>query len=252
MTSKRTRETVFRNAFSGVLAVALLGGCSGAGYLVTAGVQSSEVEASTSSKSDKAIARAEKNVARNPQDAALRSALGEAYFRAGRFESAATTFADAMELGDRNPRTALSLALARIGSGDNRQAVALLDEWRDSIPAGDLGLALALAGETNRGVSILSEQLRAGDASAKLRQNLAYAYALDGRWSEARIMAAQDVPADKLDDRIATWAKSGKPEDYQVRVAALLGVPVASDSGQPEYLALGGKPADAPAVAATS
>ena len=143
-----------------------------------------------------------------------------------------------MRLGDNSPRTALSLALAKIGAGRGREAVAILDDWRDGIPAGDLGLALALAGEGGRGVAILTDAVRAGDNSAKLRQNLAYAYALDGRWREARTMMEQDVPADLIDRRIGEWAMQGKSEDYQKRVAGLLGAPVRSDPGLPQQLAL--------------
>jgi Flp pilus assembly protein TadD len=250
MTSKRSRNAVLCNAVSGALAFALLGGCSGATYLVKAGTEASPAHAASKKQTSRAIRKAEKQVAKSPQNAAARVALADAYFQSGRFESAVATYSDAIALGESNPRVALSLALAHIGSGDNGKAVAQLDQWRDSIPAGDYGLALALAGQTNRGVSILSEELRAGNSSAKLRQNLAYAYALDGRWREARVMASQDVPADKLDDRISTWASMGKPEDYRQRVAGLLGVPVVSDAGQPAYLALADKPVDTPAVAA--
>jgi hypothetical protein len=144
-----------------------------------------------------------------------------------------------MRLGDNSPRTALSLALAKVGAGHGREAVAILDDWRDSIPASDLGLALALAGETTRGVAILTDALRAGQSTPKLRQNLAYAYALDGRWREARTMMEQDIPADQVDRRISEWAMQGRPEDAQKRVANLLGAPVRSDPGLPQALALG-------------
>jgi hypothetical protein len=75
-----------------------------------------------------------------------------------------------------------------------------------------------------------------------VRQNLAYAYALDGRWAEAKIMMTQDVPGDQLNARLTQWAASGQPALYQQRVAALLGAPVRADSGQPTSLALNGAP----------
>jgi hypothetical protein len=71
-----------------------------------------------------------------------------------------------------------------------------------------------------------------------MRQNLAYAFALDGRWREARLMASQDVPANQLDGRISDWAHKAKPEDGRQRVAGLVGAPVRSDSGMPSQLAL--------------
>lgn len=192
-------------------------------------------------KFEKAIELAEAAVAANPRDPSYRTLLGQAYFKAGRFDSAATTYNDAMKLGDNSSRTALGLALANVAIGRNREAVAILDDWRDAIPGSDLGLALALAGETSRGVAIMADALRAGDTSAKLRQNLAYAYALDGHWREARVMAAQDLPADQLDKRLSDWAANAQPEASKARIAALIRAPLRDDPGQPRMLALGGE-----------
>jgi len=235
MTRIRQHTGMVRLALGSALAAAMLAGCAGAGHIA----RSDSGAARLSTKGvGKAVARAEAAAARKPDVAALRVALGHAYLDAGRFESAADAFADAMTLGDASGATALSLALAQVASGDQGSAVATLDQWREAIPAGDFGLALALAGETSRGVAILADALRAGEDTPKLRQNLAYAYALDGRWREARLMAAQDVPADQLDQRISSWAVQGKPEDYRQRVASLLAVPLRTDEGQPEALAL--------------
>jgi len=178
-------------------------------------------------------------VAKAPHDAALRAALGHAYLRGGRFESAAAALGDAQTLGDSSSRTALSLALADIAIGHSRDAVALLDGAHDQLPVTDFGLALALAGETGRGVAVLADALRAGGATQTLRQNLAYAYALDGRWSEARTLAMLDLPGDKVDARLTQWAATARPEAYRARVAALLGAPVRDDGGMPTTLALG-------------
>lgn len=188
--------------------------------------------------SGKAIANAEAAVLAEPRNAAYRAVLGAAYLDAGRFQSAATSFDDAMKLGDTSGRTALGYALAAIGAGNHPQAAAVLEDWRDDIPAADLGLALALAGQADRGVHVLGNALRSGDNTPKLRQNLAYAYALQGNWKAARIMAAEDVAPGELDKRISDWAQVTKPEDYQQRVAGLLNVPVRADSGQPVQLAL--------------
>lgn len=191
---------------------------------------------------DKAIALSEALVAGAPREPAYRALLGHAYLKAGRFESAVSSFNDAMKLGDNSSRTALGLALSNIAAGKPRDAVAILDDWRDAIPAADLGLALALSGETSRGVAILADTLRGGDASAKVRQNLAYAYALDGRWRDARIMAAMDVPADQLDARLGAWAERAKPEDARLRIAGLINAPLRGDPGQPTALALADNP----------
>jgi Flp pilus assembly protein TadD len=232
---------------AGALAVALVASTGFSGSVVakpSPDRTAAEAESALKKgKIDKAIALAEEVVAANPREASYRTLLGHAYMKAGRFDSAATTFDDAMKLGDNSARTALAMSLARIAQGRNREAVALLDDWRDAIPASDLGLALALAGETGRGVAILADALRSGDESAKTRQNLAYAYALDGRWREARVMAEQDVPADQVDKRISDWASRAKPEDNALRVAGLLNAPLRADPGQPRALALNADPA---------
>ncbi len=225
------------------LAVSLLGGCASGGMVSRANSADNARVALSKGQPAKAIASSEAAVAASPRDAALRVLLGQSYFKSGRFQSAATTFDDAMKLGDNSARTALSLALANIGAGNQQGALAVLDDWRGEIPASDLGLALALAGEPERGVAILADALRGGDNSPKVRQNLAYAYALAGRWREARVMASQDVPADQIDKRITEWAATIQPEQYQQRVATLIGAPVRGDPGQPTALALANNPA---------
>ncbi len=243
MKSDRIRRNILPLGLAGVMAVAIMAGTGFSASSVVAKPAPDRVAADVQKAisrgdTEKAISMAEALVAANPREARYRALLGQAYLRAGRFESAAQALDDAMKLGDNSSRTALSLALAHIGAGNNRQAVAILDDWRDAIPAADLGLAYALAGETNRGVAILSDRLRGGENTPKLRQNLAYAFALDGRWREARMMAAQDVPADQLDGRISNWATQTRPEDGRLRVAGMIGVPVRSDSGMPARLAL--------------
>jgi hypothetical protein len=148
-----------------------------------------------------------------------------------------------MKLGDNSPRTALSLALALTGAGKHAEAAALLNDWERDIATADVGLALALAGQPERGIHLMGNAIRNGENTPKMRQNLAYAYALAGRWREARLMAEQDVPAGEVSDRIAEWAVMAQPEAWQVRVAALLDVPTGvSDAGQPAQLALANSP----------
>ncbi len=225
------------------LAIGLLAGCAGSGMAVRANSADAARVALDKGKAKDAVSHAEAAVAATPRDASLRVLLGQAYFKAGRFASAAATFDDAMKLGDNSARTALSLTLARIGAGDQQGALALLEDWRGEIPASDLGLALSLAGQPDRGVAVLSDALRGGENTPKVRQNLAYSYALAGRWREARVMATQDVPADQIDQRISDWAQNIQPEQYQQRIAALLETPVRSDPGQPAMLALANNPA---------
>jgi Flp pilus assembly protein TadD len=195
-------------------------------------------------KIEKAIRFAEEAVLADPRNPGYRALLGAAYLEAGRFQSAATSFGDALDLGDSDPRTVLSFALAKVATGDPRGAVVVLDNYAADIDAADLGLALALAGQPERGVGVLVNAVRGSDqATPKMRQNLAYAYALAGNWRAARVMAAEDVPADQLEARLAHWAAMSAPEMTQQRVAALLDVTPRADAGQPERLALANFPA---------
>ena len=267
MQTSNFRRSILPLGLAGAIALAM---AAGAGFSSGAVAKSSTDKAAAEaqkalSKGDtaKAIGLAEGLVAANPKNASYRAILGQAYLRSGRFESAATTFNDAMKLGDNSSRTALSLALSDVGAGRKGEAVAILNDWRDAIPAADLGLAYALAGDSGRGVAILSDALRGGDNSPKVRQNLAYAFALDGRWREARLMASQDIPPEQLDGRISGWVMQSRPEDSKLRVASLLHVPMVADGGQPSALALnasgdqeqlaaetGAAKTDAPVVAA--
>ena len=160
---------------STALASLALGGCA------TSAAPRADISASKAQqalqkgRTSQAISHAEAAVLAEPHNAAYRAMLGAAYMEEGRFQSAATSFQDALTLGDTAPKTALSLALAQVAAGDSRGAVATLDRWQDGIDPADLGLAFALAGETRRGVEILGAQLRGGNNTAKVRQNLAWA-----------------------------------------------------------------------------
>lgn len=241
-------------AISSAMAAAMLAGCTTAGGPLA--MASASKAAPAGDVQAQAVLLAEAAVMADPRDPAARASLGAAYLDAGRFASAETSFQDAIALGDATPRTALSLALAQIGLGRNEQAAALLNEREARIPAADLGLGLALAGQPERGIHVMSHAIRAGDNNPKIRQNLAYAYALANRWREARLMTEQDVPAGKVGERLEQWALTAHPDAYQHRVATLLQVPAGvPDMGQPVQLALVNTQAPAettvPALAAT-
>ncbi|MEO6041740.1 MAG: tetratricopeptide repeat protein, partial [Croceibacterium sp.] len=196
---------------------------------------------------NQAALQAEAAVRADPRSAEARAALGNAYLDLGRFASAETSFSDALTLGDSSPRTALSLALAMMGQGKLSPAGTLLNRWSDRIPAADSGLALSLAGQPERGIALMSNAIRAGQNDAKIHQNLAYAYAIAGRWREARLMAAQDLHGEELDARLGQFSAMIQPNAWQVRIASLIGVPAGvTDPGQPVQLALAGAPVSVP------
>lgn len=238
-TSTRMTSLAVTTALAGVL----LSGCA-TNAAPQANVSAARAqEAMAEGRHDRALRLAEDAVQADPHNAAYRAMLGKAYLDAGRFASAQTSFDDAMTLGDLSPRTALSLALSLTAQAKYTEAAALLNDWEGHIATADLGLAFALAGQPDRGIALMSNAIRSGENTVKMRQNLAYAYAVAGQWRQARLMAAQDVPADQLGTRMEEWAEMSSPTAYQTRIARLLGTPDGvSDQGQPVHLALNNNP----------
>lgn len=193
-------------------------------------------------KAAAAVAHAEQAVANDPQRGDYRTLLGQAYLLAGRFTSAGQALRDALALNPEDGRAALNLALASIGTGDWGGARTLLQAHAARIPAADLGLATALAGDPNAALEILAPAVRAPDATARTRQNLALALALAGRWGEAKAVAAMDVAPDQLNARMLQWASFARPANAYDQVAAVLGVQAVQDGGQPVALALAKQP----------
>ena len=249
MTARPVTTATARVAFCTAMAAALFaGGAAHAAPVVRAGAPAPRQQADPGAQIDRQVALAEQVVAKFPAKLDARARLAQAYLASGRFDSAAATFEDAVALGDKTPSTALGMALAYVATGRNAEAISLLGQWRDSMPSSDYALALALAGQPAQAVSLLTDAIGNGEKSAQARQNLAYAYALDGRWREARVIASQDVPADQLDARLGQWAVMARSDAGKARVAELLGAPLRSDPGRPANLALAPAPT-APQVA---
>lgn len=192
----------------------------------------------TKGQAAKAVAAAEIAVAAAPQQASHRAVLGRAYLAAGRFASAEAALKDALTLDSSRGDVALSLALAQTAQGNWAASRDTLKANQERIAPADRGLAFALAGDPVLAVDILTNAVRAPNADAKTRQNLALALALAGRWEEAKVVAAQDVSAAEVDQRIMYWAAFTQPKDAADQVASLLGVTPAYDPGQPTRLAL--------------
>ncbi|MFA6219150.1 MAG: tetratricopeptide repeat protein [Erythrobacter sp.] len=241
-TNAKTRRLV-QLAVTTALATTALAGCTGQVAPSHAYSASQAEAAMAKGQTSKAIANAEAAVLAAPRDAYSRALLGNAYLEAGRFQSAATTFGEALELGDSAPRTVISYALALTAQGDQAGALEVLHQHQAGIDPADYGLAVALAGRPQEGVHVLGNALRGGQNNAKVRQNLAYAFALSGDWSNARLLAAQDIPGDQLGERLSQWALLVQSDVPTQRVASLLGVTAVADPGQPAMLALANHPA---------
>ena len=243
------RKLLKNLAVSG-FALTVFTGCSGMAKMANAAPESAgtaataaksaekEREALEAGKVSRAVGLAEAAVAASPRDAGYRALLGQAYLNDGRFSSASAALGEAMELGAKDGNTVIALTLAYIAQGKNDQASDLLKRNFDVVPASDMGLALALTGDTNSAIYMLTEAARAPDASARTRQNLALAFALSGRWAQARVLAAQDLALDKVEARMAEWSKLAEQSDSRLRVASLLGTKAQGDAGMPVRLAL--------------
>lgn len=201
-------------------------------------------------KFDKAVSLAERAVAAMPRAAEYRLLLGETYLSVGRFNSAETSFGDALSLNPGNPTAALKLALTKTANGRAGEAQTVLEAHKSVIPVADFGLAMALAGDPQAAVVALEQAVRGGQATPKTRQNLALSYALAGRWLEARAMASLDLTPDLADKRIIEWAALARPSNSWEQVASILGVPRTMDNGLPTALALVDEPAQHYAAAA--
>lgn len=239
-------------ALSAALAASLIAGCAGPGDRIrvsggfanqgdlrNAGLATRAQVALQQGDFATAVSFAEKAVEKSPQDAGFRSLLGNAYLGAGRFASAEAAYKDSLALYPNQPAVAMKLVLTQLALGRTGEALAMLDQLRGVADPADVGLAMALAGQPGNAIALLDEAARRPEADARTRQNLALAHAMAGDWQNARIVAAQDVPADQLDARMAEWMRTASPQNAATQVAALLGVtPVASDPGQPVRLAL--------------
>src|SRR5690606_12561566 len=244
------RKMLMKIAVSGFALGITATGCSGTGPLAVASLKvADKAEAAAKSadraraalekgKAGKAVSFAEAAVAASPRDAGYRALLGQAYLSDGRFASAEAALGEAMELGARDANTLIALTLAYIARGNSAGALALLKNNSDVIPASDAGLALALAGDSQSAIYVLTAAARAPDASARTRQNLALAFALSGRWAQARILASQDLSPAKIEGRMTEWAKLAEARDQAIRVASLIGAKAKADAGMPVQLAL--------------
>jgi Flp pilus assembly protein TadD len=186
-----------------------------------------------------AIGFAERAVEKTPDDAGFRAILGNAYFAAGRFWSAESAYKDSLTIYSNQPQVVLKLALVEVALGKKDEAASFLQAGRSVLDASNYGLALALAGHSDEAIPVLEAAARKPGADATVRQNLALAHALAGDWTEARTIAAQDVPGNKLDARMDQWMQLASPKKPADQIAALIGVtPAEVDHGQPVRLAL--------------
>ena len=244
------------------LPVLMLGGAAGSYGAASANDHAANVADKSAlqdaTRAGKAIARhdgaaavvsAESAVGLSPRTVEYRMLLGQSYLEAGRFASARQAYGDVLQLSPTNGKAALNQALATIATGDWQAARTQLAEHADIIAVRDRGLALALAGDTQGAIAVLTALVRSPAADAKARQNLALSFALAGQWQAARLVAGMDLTGDQLDSRLQRWAAFAQPAAASDQVASLLGVHATVDHGQPVALALAAPTPFVPAVA---
>ena len=233
-----------RIALSAMATSLLLTGCSVGSGKQASGVASAR-DGDARAQRTPTLDRLEAAVAADPDDARARVALGQGYAGAGRMTAARQAFADAVALGDTGTRAVIGLALGEIATGRPEAAIALIEAHRETLPASDAGLALALAGDTQRAVLVLGDVARNPDAGPRERQNLAFAMALDGQWAHAKLIAAQDLTPEALRARMVEWSRVAGPDAGPARVASVLGLKAVVGDAMPARLALAG---DRPAM----
>lgn len=258
--NRETKRKAFSNlAASSLIVASSMVGCTGQAVHTSAGASAGKLAAMADAQAQdaeaalkqhdaaKAIQIAEAAVAASPEKAEYRTLLGRAYLMDGRFTSAKTAFEDALTLGSTDGRNIVNLSLIHVANGESRAAQRLLTDHVNDLTAADYGLAMAMAGNPDEAIRVLSQAIHAPSAGAKERQNLAYAYALAGQWTEARQVAMLDLAPLDAAKRVMQWAQNAQPGAESQRVIAMMGVtPRGDDTGLPVRLALGQPQAAAP------
>ncbi len=199
-------------------------------------------------RTERAVRYAEEAVEAAPLNAEARQLLARAYLSDGRLPSAEAAYRDVLMLVPGDAAATLNLALVRAALGDRAEARSLLAS-AEGLSAADRGLGLVLAGDVAGGGGLLEAAARAPDADGRVRQNLAFAYAVSGDWQRARVVAAQDLAPAAVHQRIGEWARVASPRNSWDQVAYLLNITPVEDGGMPARLALNLPAPAAPAVA---
>ncbi|MCB1969053.1 MAG: tetratricopeptide repeat protein [Geminicoccaceae bacterium] len=85
----------------------------------------------------------------------------------------------------------------------------------------NLGLSLALSGDTEGAIGVLKPLAESGDSTPRIRQNLALAYGLNGDILAARRIASLDLDAAAVDNNLAYYSGLQAMQPSQTRAAVL-------------------------------
>ncbi|MFT8736547.1 MAG: sporulation protein [Zymomonas mobilis] len=177
-----------------------------------------------------AVTSAEQAFRQQPDNSEAQFKLGRAYLMAGRYISAWQCLNKLVAREPSNDKARLYMALAAIGTNNKNAAQRILAPITKVSPV-DLGLALALAGEPTEAIAKMEPLLSSPSNSARLRQNLAFAYVMAERWNDGSKMAGQDLPADQVNARLTQWSRITREKNGALQLQAFIGVPPAKDYG---------------------
>lgn len=153
-------------------------------------------------KFSQAVAILQKAAMRSPNDQDLLGAYGKALADAGRLEEAAGVLRQAHSA--EKPSWSIYSAQGSVADqmGDHYGAQTFYVEALKLAPGepsvlSNLGLSFALNKELPKAEETLRQAAKSPRADARVRQNLALVLSLQGKFTEAETIAAQDLPPDQ-------------------------------------------------------
>jgi len=159
---------------------------------------------------DEQLAVLKKLVSLHPRNMDLRARLGRAMLKAGRAVQAEGVFRAMIQGGHRDWKTlnALGSALAaqgRFAEARAQYALALKASPGNPKIVNNIALSHILEGNPARAEKLLREALATpeGRRETRIRQNLALALGLQGRFKEARYVASQDLSPAEVEANMA-------------------------------------------------
>jgi Flp pilus assembly protein TadD len=147
---------------------------------------------------------------RNPEDAKLQAYYGKQLTYHGRAADGERILQRLVDSGQADWRvhSALGSALDQQGKFDRARqqyAIALQGGARKLTVMNNIGMSYMLEGDLKAAEATLREaaSLPDGDSEPRVRQNLALAVGLQGRFEEARDIASRDLPPDTVEANLA-------------------------------------------------
>jgi len=127
-------------------------------------------------------------------------AMGKTWLSLGHFDKALASFTEASNRlpGDGRPRSGRGIALAALGRLDD--ALSSFDGANDTLGTSNKALVLAAWDRPDEAIALLEPIVSGGQGGPRDRQNLAFAYLMAGRDTDAERMARLDLDAATVAD----------------------------------------------------